>query len=69
MGQASGLETRLAEYMTAIDLANLRRPADLPHPPLATLVRQAHGRVDEMMRAIGERPDELTDLLPGKVEN
>ncbi|GAA8851879.1 hypothetical protein DUHN55_39100 [Helicobacter pylori] len=62
MGQASGLETRLAEYMTAIDLANLRRPADLPHPPLATLVRQAHGRVDEMMRAIGERPDELTDL-------
>lgn len=62
MGQASGLETRLAEYMTAIDLANLRRPDDLPHPPLATLVRQAHARVDEMMRAIGERPDELTDL-------
>ena len=62
MGQASTLETRLADHVSAVDLVRLRRPIEMPPPSLDTLMRQAQHQVGQMMQALVERPDDLTDL-------
>lgn len=62
MGQASTLETRLADHVSAVDLVRLRHPMDAPPPSLDSLMRQAQHQVGQMMQTLAERPDDLTDL-------
>lgn len=62
MGQASTLETRLADHVSAVDLVRLRRPIEVPPPSLDSLMRQAQHQVGQMMQTLAERPDDLTDL-------